>query len=230
MTDTPETVTVNGRDYAWPKQPVVVVCIDGSEPDYIERAVADGAMPFLGPILKTGSNFRADCVVPSFTNPNNISIVTGVPPVIHGIGANFFFDRDSGEVVCIVDLDTVMPGLVHYDFGDMVRTLTSPTNEDERDLTKVTMRMEYFEELAKGYLAEASEFLTQADRDYLAISGKVITLILGIRFLTDHLNGDTYFRVHRDGQNLDRARVQFKLVESMLEQEEAMKSFIAALG
>ena len=66
--------------------------------------------------------------------------------------------------------------------------------------------------------------------DYLAISGKVITLILGIRFLTDHLNGDTYFRVHRDGQNLDRARVQFKLVESMLEQEEAMKSFIAALG
>ena len=65
---------------------------------------------------------------------------------------------------------------------------------------------------------------------YFAISGKVITLILGIRFLTDHLNGDTYFRVHRDGQNLDRARVQFKLVESMLEQEEAMKSFIAALG
>ena len=84
--------------------------------------------------------------------------------------------------------------------------------------------------MAKGYLAEAGEFLTQAERDHLAISGKVITLILGIRFLTDHLNGDIYFRVHREGQNLDRARVQFKLVESMLEQEEAMKSFIAALG
>jgi hypothetical protein len=72
--------------------------------------------------------------------------------------------------------------------------------------------------------------LTQTERDYLAISGKVITLILGIRFLTDHLEGDMYFRVHREGQNLDRARVQFKLVESMLEQEEAMKSVIAALG
>jgi len=143
---------------------------------------------------------------------------------------NVLFDSDSGEVVCIVDLDTVMPGLAHYDFGDMMRTLTSPAAEDERDLVKVTMRMEYFEELAKGYLAEASEFLNQAERDHLAISGKVITLILGIRFLTDHLNGDNYFRVHREGQNLDRARVQFKLVESMMEQEEAMKSVIAALS
>jgi len=143
---------------------------------------------------------------------------------------NVLLDRDSGEVVCIVDLDTVMPGLVHYDFGDMMRTLTSPADEDERDLVKVTMRMDYFEALAKGYLAEAGGFLTRAERDHLAISGKVITLILGIRFLTDHLNGDTYFRVHREGQNLDRARVQFRLVESMLKQEEAMKSVIAALG
>jgi len=143
---------------------------------------------------------------------------------------NVLFDTESGQVVCIVDLDTVMPGLVHYDFGDMVRTLTSPASEDERDLTKVRMRLEYFEELAKGYLDEASEFLTQSERDHLAISGKVITLILGIRFLIDHLEGDNYFRVHREGQNLDRARVQFKLVESMIEQEEAMKSVIAALG
>ena len=143
---------------------------------------------------------------------------------------NVLFDNDSGEVVCIVDLDTVMPGLAHYDFGDMMRTLTSPADEDERNLARVNMRMEYFEELAKGYLAEAGEFLNQAERDHLAISGKVITLILGIRFLTDHLNGDSYFRVHREGQNLDRARVQFKLVESMMEQEEAMKSVIAALS
>ena len=99
MADTPETVTVNGRDYAWPDRPVVVVCIDGSEPDYIERAVADGAMPFLGPVLKTGSDLRADCVIPSFTNPNNMSIVTGVPPAVHGIAANFFHDRETGEDV-----------------------------------------------------------------------------------------------------------------------------------
>ncbi|MED6315062.1 MAG: aminoglycoside phosphotransferase family protein [Verrucomicrobiota bacterium] len=143
---------------------------------------------------------------------------------------NVLFDMESGEVVCIVDLDTVMPGLVHYDFGDMMRTLTSPAAEDECDLGKVTMRMEYFEALAEGYLAETGSFLTQSEQDHLAISGKVITLILGIRFLTDYLNGDNYFRVHRERQNLDRARVQFKLVESMMEQEEMMKSMIAELG
>jgi len=99
MADNERTVEVNGRAYLWPKRPLVVVCIDGSEPEYIERAVADGVMPFLEPMLKTGSDLRADCVVPSFTNPNNMSIVTGVAPVVHGIGANFFFDRDSGEDV-----------------------------------------------------------------------------------------------------------------------------------
>ena len=99
MADNERTVEVNGRAYLWPKRPLVVVCIDGSEPEYIERAVADGVMPFLEPMLKTGSHLRADCVVPSFTNPNNMSIVTGVAPVVHGIGANFFFDRDSGEDV-----------------------------------------------------------------------------------------------------------------------------------
>ena len=90
--------------------------------------------------------------------------------------------------------------------------------------------MDFFEPLAKGYLSEANEFLNQAEKDYLAVAGKVITFQLGVRFLTDHLNGDTYFRVHREGQNLDRARVQFKLVEQMIENEAAMKSFIAALG
>ena len=99
MASNERSVEVNGRTYPWPKQPLVVVCIDGSEPDYIERAVADGVMPFLGPMLKTGSDLRADCVVPSFTNPNNMSIVTGVAPAIHGIAANFFYDRDSGEDV-----------------------------------------------------------------------------------------------------------------------------------
>ena len=143
---------------------------------------------------------------------------------------NVLLDQDTNEVMCIVDLDTVMPGLIHYDFGDMVRTLTSPADEDERDLDKVTMRMDFFDALAKGYLSEANDFLSEAEKGYLAQAGKVITFQLGVRFLTDHLNGDTYFRVHREGQNLDRARVQFKLVESMLENEEAMKATIATLG
>ena len=128
MTDTPETVTVNGRDYAWPKQPVVVVCIDGSEPDYIERAVADGAMPFLSEVLKTGSDLRGDCVVPSFTNPNNISIVTGVPPSVHGIGANFFFDRDSGEDVMMGNPKFMRAGTIYkafFDAGAKVAIITA---------------------------------------------------------------------------------------------------------
>ena len=142
---------------------------------------------------------------------------------------NVLLDNESGEVMCIVDLDTVMPGLVHYDFGDMVRTLTSPADEDDRNLKNVTMRMDFFEALSKGYLSEANSFLNKTEKDYLAVSGKVITFQLALRFLTDHLNGDLYFRAHREGHNLDRARVQFKLVEKMIENEEAMKSLIASI-
>ena len=131
MTDTPETVTVNGRDYAWPKQPVVVVCIDGSEPDYIERAVADGAMPFLSEALKTGSDLRGDCVVPSFTNPNNISIVTGVPPSVHGIGANFFFDRDSGEDVMMGNPKFMRAGTIYKAFFDAGAKVAVVTAKDK---------------------------------------------------------------------------------------------------
>ncbi len=96
-------IEVNGRRYGWPRQPVVIVCIDGSQPEYMERAMADGAMPYLSRALKTGTDLRADCVVPSFTNPNNLSIVTGVPPQTHGISGNFFLDPDSGDEVMMND-------------------------------------------------------------------------------------------------------------------------------
>jgi phosphonoacetate hydrolase len=99
MKDDARTIDINGRSYRWPRQPLVVVCMDGSEPGYVEAAVATGKAPFFERILAEGTNRLADCVVPSFTNPNNISIVTGVAPAIHGIGANFFFDRESGEDV-----------------------------------------------------------------------------------------------------------------------------------
>ena len=99
MTAKVQDVTVNGRTYGWPAQPVVVVCIDGSEPAYIEEAVAAGRMPFVKTMLQHGADLRADCVVPSFTNPNNLSIVTGVPPLVHGISANYFLDRTTGQEV-----------------------------------------------------------------------------------------------------------------------------------
>lgn len=142
---------------------------------------------------------------------------------------NVMLDWETGQAMCVVDLDTVMPGLVLYDFGDMVRTTTSPTLEDELDLTKVEAQMPMFEALARGYLEAAGSFLTPAERAYLAFSGKLITFTIGIRFLTDFLSGDTYFRVHRAQHNLDRCRTQFKLVESIAQQEEAMQKFVEHL-
>jgi phosphonoacetate hydrolase len=102
MTDK-SAIEVNGRTYAWPKRPLVVVCVDGSEPAYIERAVEMGVMPFTERMLASGSDLRCDCVIPSFTNPNNLSIVTGRPPEVHGISGNFFLDPDSGEEVMMND-------------------------------------------------------------------------------------------------------------------------------
>ena len=162
MTDTPETVTVNGRDYAWPKQPVVVVCIDGSEPDYIERAVADGAMPFLSKALKTGSDLRGDCVVPSFTNPNNISIVTGVPPSVHGIGANFFFDRDSGEDVMMGNPKFMRAGTIYKAFFDAGAKVAVVTAKD-----KLTPLLRHGLDFSTGraicFSSEKSDQATKAD-------------------------------------------------------------------
>jgi hypothetical protein len=143
---------------------------------------------------------------------------------------NVMLDSATGEAMCVVDLDTVMPGSVLYDFGDMVRTTTSPTLEDELDLSKVRMHMPMFKKLAEGYFSSAGEFLTKAERSYIAFSGKLITFTIGLRFLTDYLAGDTYFRIHRPGHNLDRCRTQFKLVESIEQQEEEMQKLVDKLG
>jgi aminoglycoside phosphotransferase (APT) family kinase protein len=142
---------------------------------------------------------------------------------------NVMMDVLTGEAMCIVDLDTVMPGCALYDFGDMVRTTTSPTLEDEPDLSKVKMQMPMFKKLAEGYLSSAGQFLTRAEKAHIAFSGKLITFEIGIRFLTDFLSGDTYFRIHRPGHNLDRCRTQFKLVESIERQEAAMQKYVDRL-
>ena len=143
---------------------------------------------------------------------------------------NVLLDDTTGEAVCVVDLDTVMPGLALYDFGDMVRTTTSPADEDERDLSKVTMQFPLYEALVRGYLQAAGGFLTPAEKQHIAFSGKLITFEIGIRFLADYLAGDTYFKVHREGHNLDRCRTQFRLVQSIEMQEEKMKRLVESLG
>jgi aminoglycoside phosphotransferase (APT) family kinase protein len=142
---------------------------------------------------------------------------------------NVMLDIETGRSMVVVDLDTVMPGCALYDFGDQIRTTTSPTLEDELDLSKVEMRMPMFKALARGYLEMAGQFLNKTERAHIAFSGKLITFTIGLRFLTDFLNGDTYFRIHRPQHNLERARTQFRLVESIERQEEAMQKFADSL-
>jgi hypothetical protein len=139
---------------------------------------------------------------------------------------NVMLDDATGEGVCVIDLDTVMPGLALYDFGDMCRTATCPTAEDERNLSKVEMRLEMFKALVEGYLASAGEFLNPAEQGHLVFCAKLITFEIGIRFLEDHLAGDRYFKIRRLGHSADRARVQFKMVKSFERNEAAMREVV----
>jgi len=123
-----------------------------------------------------------------------------------------------------------MPGLFLYDFGDMVRAAVSPAAEDERDLSKVEASEPVFEALVRGTVAVLGDDFPPADRDRLVLAGKVITFEIGLRFLTDHLDGDVYFRVHREGHNLDRARTQFALVRSLEEKEDGLQRLVSRVA
>lgn len=125
------SIEVNGRDYGWPEAPVVVVCIDGSEPDYMDRAVADGHMPWLAGVRPSGTDRVADCVVPTFTNPNNLSIVTGQPPSVHGIAGNFFWNPDTGEEVMMNDPKFLRCGTLLAAFADAGANVTVITAKDK---------------------------------------------------------------------------------------------------
>lgn len=137
---------------------------------------------------------------------------------------NVMLDDATGEGICVIDLDTVMPGLAMYDFGDLVRTSTSPAPEDEPDLAKVKFQMPMYQALVSGYLASAGGFLTPTEKASLALGGKLITLEIGVRFLADFLQGDIYFKTKRPEHNLDRCRTQFALVADIERQEEAMNA------
>ncbi len=138
---------------------------------------------------------------------------------------NVMLDDATGQGICVIDLDTVMPGLAHYDFGDMCRSGTAASPEDERDLSKVKSRIDMFKAIANGYCS-AAKFLTKSEQAELAFSARLITMTISIRFLTDYLSGDTYFRTSRPGQNLDRCRVQQKMVLSMEEQSDEMEKIV----
>ena len=140
---------------------------------------------------------------------------------------NILIDRETGEGICVIDLDTTMPGLSINDFGDSIRFGANHSKEDEKDLSKVNFDIELYEVYTRGYLEGAQGGLTKAEMEYLPWGAKLMTLECGIRFLTDYLDGDHYFRIHYPEQNLDRTRTQFKLVADMEQQWEAMAAVVA---
>jgi hypothetical protein len=139
---------------------------------------------------------------------------------------NVMLDKSTNKGVCVIDLDTVMPGLSIYDFGDMIRTGATSADEDEYDLSKVTMNLTMFEMFVRGFAEQASHFLTTAEKEHLPFAAKLITFEQLIRFLTDYLAGDVYYKVQRQDHNLDRTRTQMKLVQSIIAQEEGMNKVI----
>jgi hypothetical protein len=139
---------------------------------------------------------------------------------------NVLIDDSSGEGICVIDLDTVMPGSILYDFGDLVRMGAATAAEDVVDLQRVGLDLNRFEWLARGYLEAVHPLLVPAERELLVFAGRLITFEQGIRFLGDYLNGDTYYKTHRSGQNLDRARVQFKMLAEMERQQGEMERII----
>ena len=142
---------------------------------------------------------------------------------------NVMLDEVTREPLCVIDLDTVMPGLAAHDYGDAIRFGASTAAEDEPDLSKVEMSLEMYEAFTEGFLSACGDRLTDKEIETLPWGAKLMTLECGVRFLTDYLNGDVYFATHRPDQNLDRARTQLKLVEDMERKWDAMNTVIARM-
>lgn len=131
---------------------------------------------------------------------------------------NVLFDPESDEAVCVIDLDTIMPGTILFDTGDMIRTACNTAEEDEKDLSKVSFNAEMYKSLIGGYMESADSFLTKEEREGIKESGRVITQIMAVRFLTDYIAGDVYYHTAYDDHNLVRCRTQLGLIKSMDEQ------------
>ncbi|HBM14872.1 MAG TPA: mucin desulfatase [Lentisphaeria bacterium] len=126
---------------------------------------------------------------------------------------NLMIDEKSKQPICVIDLDTLMPGFSAYDFGELMRTGVSPTMEDEKDISKIHIRINVFEAIVKGFLDATSGFINKAEKENILWGGYLMTLENAVRFLTDHLNNDIYYRIHRENHNLDRCRTQFALLK-----------------
>ena len=177
--------------------------------DHSGRVLLPEAIHLLAPVARALQALHSRNVIHRDVKPDNI--------MIH---------RETGEGICVIDLDTTMPGLSINDFGDSIRFGANHSKEDEKDLSKVNFDIELYKIYTRGFLEGAQGGLTDAELEYLPWGAKLMTLECGIRFLTDYLDGDHYFRIHYADQNLDRCRTQFKLVKDMEEQFDAMAAVI----
>lgn len=141
---------------------------------------------------------------------------------------NMMFDKD-GNVLCVIDLDTVMPNFVFSDFGDFLRSAANTSVEDEKDLSKVNFNMDIFKAFSRGYIESAGVFLTPVEVENLPYAAKLFPYMQAVRFLTDYINGDTYYKIAYPEHNLVRTRAQFKLLQSVEAHEQEMKDYIASL-
>lgn len=142
--------------------------------------------------------------------------------------SNVLLDKDTFEGICVIDLDTLMPGKFISDLGDMMRTYLCEFSENEKDLAKITIRVDYFSSMIAGYLSEMGDMLTSTEKELILFSGKYMIYMQALRFLTDFLNGNSYYPVHYETQNLDRARNQFKLLSELVEKEIVLQEIVDA--
>ncbi len=143
---------------------------------------------------------------------------------------NILFDLDTNQAICLIDLDTIMPGSALFDFGDALRAMGNPCAEDEANLEKVIFQMPVFKAYTQGYLAAAGDILTEQELSWLALSPWLITIEIGMRFLSDYLQGNQYFRIHYPQQNLNRCRTQFKLASDMETHQVMMESIVQEIS
>ncbi len=195
--------------------------------EYDEALTADAAQRASGVIAEREFVYRRRYLAPVLTD----LIASKVLPlrVVHNDPKvnNIVIHTATGKALCMLDLDTVKPGIVHFDFGDCLRSAANPAGEDAPDLDAVTFDLSLFEAVTSGYLGETAAFLTEKEIAMLSVSVPVITFELGVRFLADYLRGDTYFRTLYPSHNLHRARVQFRLLERIEAAQQHMSVFIA---
>ncbi|MDR7483595.1 MAG: phosphonoacetate hydrolase [Armatimonadota bacterium] len=234
------TITVNGRTYRWPDRPLVVLCIDGCAPEYITRAVSAGQAPYLARLLEHGTALTVDAVVPTFTNPNNVSIVTGVPPAVHGISGNYFFDPDTGAEVMMNDPKYLRCGTILAAFADAGARVAVVTAKDKlrrllghglRGICFSSEKADQTTEAEHG-LDDAVGFVGRPLPDVYSAALSEFVLAAGVRLLETVRPDLTYLSTtdyvqHKHAPGTPEADAFYRMVDGYLARLDALGATVA---